>query len=171
MAEEANAPASAWDRFKSEGGWLALIISALVGQATITGLLTAAVDPPSLDIEGARLFWQVFLVTTPLTVAGVIFFGLVFAGVLNNGYHVVMAGAASLGLGLFIGTALGSTGGIDLDAAFAATAGNSGPAGATKTIWWYLSAYYQLYGIGYFASSILLGGFFGKWAAWLIKEA
>jgi hypothetical protein len=37
-------PPSDWERFNSEFGWVALVISALLGQLTVMALLTAMVE-------------------------------------------------------------------------------------------------------------------------------
>lgn len=167
-----EAPPSAWERFNSEFGWVALVISALLGQLTVMALLTAMVEGPGgVSLEGVQLFLQVLLVTTPLTIAAIIFFALAFGNVIANGYHLLWAGVGALFGGALIGTALGSSGNIDLDAAYDITGGaGSSPAGLANAILWFLTAYFQLYGFQFFVASIILGGFFGKWAAWLIRE-
>jgi hypothetical protein len=167
-----EAPPSAWERFNSEFGWVVLVITALLGQLTVLALLTAVVEGPGgVSLEGAQVFWQVFLVTTPLTIAAIIFFAIVFAGVISSGYHLLWAGAGGLVAGAAIGTGLGTAGNIKLDAAYDITGGaGSSPTGLANTILWFLTAYFQLYGFQFFVASIILGAFFGKWAAWLYRE-
>jgi hypothetical protein len=173
MADE-EMMASNWNRFKKEAGWVGLVISVLVGQATCTNVLKPVISGMTIDSHGWELFLRVFVATTPLTIAAVIFFSLAFAGQLKNGVQILVAGAFALLGGLAIGEGLGNSSGIDPYKAenFISSFGGGHPlVRAFMTIVWFLTAYYQTYGWANFASSIILGAFFGKWGAWLRLES
>lgn len=164
MIDGAQQP-TMWERFKTEGGWVALVISLILGQAGVDAILMALVEPPSLGVEGGKLFVQVFLVTAPLATAAAIFFSILFSGEVKGGPQLVFLGLGALAAGAFVGTKLGSLGVVSLDTA-TILASESAP----TAIHLNLTAYYVLYGMQYFVSALILGGFFGRWAAELWKK-
>lgn len=168
MAADA-AVKSGWDRFRSSGGWVVLILTLIFGTATIDAVVAAVTDGPSLDIEGAVLILQVFLLTFPFAVGVLVFTALAAAEKLKSGIHLLWAGALCLVVGAALGTALGSAGNVNLDEAAVYVHGG-GPSQLAESIWWFLTAYYQLYGWQYFVAAIVVGVFFGYWAAWLVKD-
>jgi hypothetical protein len=156
-------------RFSNEAAWVALVIGVILGTAGATEAVGALFESPTFDAEDAVLFGQVFWVTLPFTIGAVVFSALLFADAIKSGIHLLWAGALCLVGGAAFGTAIGSAGNVDLEAAGLQVQGG-GPTGLAKTIWWFLTAYYQLYGWAYFVSAVLLGVLFGKWAAWLYRE-
>jgi hypothetical protein len=168
-------PKSEWERFRDQGGWVAFIITVVVGDLTVMGALTALAEggPGALDIQGAALFWKVFVVTAPLLIAAIIFVALAETGALRSGFHVIGAGALALASGAGLGAALGNETGITVAQAVATnsqTAGSSPPAIAARLME-YLIAYHVLYGWQYFVASLILGAFFGHWAARLLSRS
>jgi hypothetical protein len=169
MAGEEQPSPTPGQRFSNEAGWVALAVGVVLGTAGATEVIGALFESPTFDAAGAVLFWQVFWVTLPFTIGAVVFSALLFADVIKSGIHLLWAGALCLVGGAMIGTAIGSAGNVDLDAAALQVHGG-GPTGLASAIWWFLTAYYQLYGWAYFVSAMLLGLLFGKWAAWLYRE-
>lgn len=152
---------TASERFSKELAWVALGIGVLLGNAGAVKLVQALSEGPSFGAEDAETLLQVFLVTLPLTIGAVLFCALAFSDHLGSGQQPIFILIACLAGGAAIGTVVGSVGAVDLgDAA-------TWEGGFFRIPWTFLTAYYQLYGFGYFFSSILLGVFFGKWAAWL----
>jgi hypothetical protein len=100
-----------------------------------------------------------------------VFFGAAFAGQLpKTGWGMLVVGLICLVGGLAVGTVIGASGGLDPEAVRQAMLRNgSSPPGMSKSIIWFLTAYYALYGYGLFFASIVLSVFLGYWAAEVTK--